>query len=57
MAKWTVNVGDEVIVVERRGDAVVIDIPSGRPVTAQRREVEDLRLKLGAAIADAGDQQ
>lgn len=55
--RWTVSVGDEeIIVVERTaaGD-VVIDIPSHRPVVASRSEVEDLRLKLGAAIADPGE--
>lgn len=54
MPRWTVNVGDEdVIVIETAADdEVFIDIPSRRPVRADRRTVEDLRLKLGAAIGD-----
>lgn len=57
VARWTVSVGDEdIIVVERSADGtVVIDIPSKRPVPVDRAQVEDLRLKLGAAIADAGE--
>lgn len=57
MARWTVTVGpDDVIVVERTGDGTwVIDIPSRRPVLVTREQIEDLRLKLGAAIADPGD--
>lgn len=59
MTRWTVSVGDdEVIVVERTADGdVVIDIPSRRPVVASRREIEDLRLKLGAAISDSDRQR
>jgi hypothetical protein len=58
MARWTVSVGDDVIVVERTPDgAVVVDIPSRKPVVADRSQIEDLRLKLGAAIADSGDQR
>lgn len=56
MSRWTVSVGDDIIVVERSADGiVVIDIPSRRPVPVTREQVEELRLKLGAAIADAGD--
>lgn len=58
MARWTVSVGDEdIIVVERTaaGD-VAIDIPSHRPVIADRQSVEDLRLKLGAALGIESDQ-
>lgn len=58
MPRWTVSVGDEgdMIVIERIGDGlVVIDIPSRRPAPATRAEVEELRRKLGAAIADPGD--
>jgi hypothetical protein len=57
MARWTVSVGqDDIIVVERTGDGTwVIDIPSKRPVIADRAAVEDLRLKLGAAISDSGE--
>lgn len=58
MARWTVSVGDDdVIVIERSADGIlVIDIPSKRPVPVTRAQVEDLRLKLGAAIADTGEQ-
>lgn len=57
MARWTVSVGDDVIVIERTADGVVvIDIPSHRPVPADRAAVQDLRLKLGAALVD-GDVQ
>lgn len=58
MARWTVNVGDnEIIALERTDDGhVIIDIPSGGPLVASRPEVEDLRRKLGAAIADEGDR-
>lgn len=57
MARWTVSAGDEdIIVVERTADGtVVVDIPSKRPIPVDRAQVEDLRLKLGAAIADAGE--
>lgn len=57
MARWVVEVGDGEIVIETRGDLVVIDIPSKRPLSAARRQVEDLRLKLGAAIPDSGDRR
>lgn len=57
MARWTVSVGDDdIIVVERSADGVlVIDVPSKRPVPVTREQVEELRLKLGAAIADEGE--
>lgn len=59
MPRWTVSIGNEgdVVAIERTGDGfVVLDIPSHRPVPATRAEVEDLRRKLGAAIAeDPGD--
>lgn len=56
MPRWTVSVGDEdTIVIERTADGrVEIDIPTHRPTRATRAEVEDLRRKLGAAIADEG---
>ena len=57
MARWVVKVGDGEIVIETRDDLVVIDIPSKQPLTASRRQVEDLRLKLGAAIPDRGAQR
>jgi hypothetical protein len=54
MPRWVVNVGnDEIIAVERTpAGLVAISIPSRREVIATRAEVEDLRRKLGAAIAD-----
>lgn len=56
MARWTVNVGEnDVIAVERTpAGLVAISIPSRREVVATREEIEDLRRKLGAAIADEG---
>jgi hypothetical protein len=58
MASWTVKVGEhDVILIDRDGDVVVIDIPRGRAVRANRAEVEDLRRKLGAALADEGEPQ
>lgn len=55
MPRWTVNIGDDVLVIERTGETVTIDIPSGAPIRANRADVEDIRLKLGAAIADTGE--
>lgn len=57
MPRWTVSIGNEdIIVIERTPDGlVVIDIPAHRPAPATRAEVEELRRKLGAAIADPGD--
>jgi hypothetical protein len=59
MARWTVSAGDEdIIVVERTADDVwVIDLPARRPAVVTRAQVEDLRLKLGAAIADSGEKR
>lgn len=59
MARWTVNVGNsDIIVVERTPAGLVsISIPTRREVIATRDEVEDFRRKLGAAIAEDGDQQ
>lgn len=62
MARWTVQFGEDakdVIVVERDPNGtLVIDIPSHRPivadVVADRAAVEELRLKLGAALANGG---
>lgn len=53
MPRWTVVVGEnDIIALERTDDGlVVIDIPKS-PVVADRSAVEDLRRKLGAAIAD-----
>lgn len=52
MARWTVIVGGDEIVIERTpGGLVAISIPARREVTATREQVEDLRRKLGAAIA------
>jgi len=56
MPRWTVSVGDDIIVVERTADGdLIIDIPTRRPVPVSREQVEELRLKLGAAIADSGE--
>lgn len=56
MARWVVSIGDEIIVVESTaGGDVVIDIPSREPLVANRAAVEELRLKLGAAISTSGD--
>jgi hypothetical protein len=56
MPRWTVSVGsDEVVTIERTpAGLVAISIPSRREVIATRDEIEDLRRKLGAAIADEG---
>lgn len=57
MARWTVNIGTDVIVVERTAaGAWLIDILGTRPAVASREQVEELRLKLGAALADGGGQ-
>jgi hypothetical protein len=56
MARWTVTVGDDDIVIERTPTGLVaISIPARREVIADRAAVEDLRRKLGAAIADEGE--
>jgi hypothetical protein len=56
MSRWTVQFGEDVILVERLPDGtVVVDIPSRRSVRSDRAAVEDLRLKLGAAISNGGD--
>lgn len=55
MPRWIVSTGendDDIIVIERIGADVTIDIPSHRPLRANRTAVEDIRRKLGAAIAD-----
>lgn len=57
MPRWTVSIGDDVFVVERTGGTWVLDIPSKTPLVADREQVEELRLKLGAALADDGDAQ
>lgn len=55
MARWTVQAGDDQIVVETTAEGL-IRIDTGGPVLADRKAVEDLRAKLGAAITDtAGD--
>jgi hypothetical protein len=51
MSRWTIQVGDDEIVIERRDDGMVhIDIPSGKPLLANRAAVEAIRLRLGAAL-------
>jgi hypothetical protein len=58
MPRWTVSNGDDgdIFTIERDSDGhVVIDIPSHKQLRVDRRFVEDLRRKLGAAIADEGD--
>lgn len=64
MPRWTVSVGNEdVIAIERTpAGLVAVSIPTRREVIATRDEIEDLRRKLGAAIADdsgndGGDQR
>jgi hypothetical protein len=55
MPRWTVRIGqsDDAIVIERSDAGLVgIDIPSRERLLADRAAVEDLRRKLGAAIAD-----
>lgn len=55
MPRWTVSTGvndDDIIVIERTGADVTIDIPSRKTLRTNRAAVEDLRRKLGAAIAD-----
>lgn len=49
MARWTVQIGQDQILLDKVADTVVIEI-DGRQVTATRTEVEDLRRKLGAAL-------
>lgn len=55
MARWTVSVGDDIFVVERTDGHWVLDIPSKKPLVADREQIEELRLKIGAALADEGD--
>lgn len=55
MPRWTVSIGDDVFVIERTDGHVVLDIPSKQPLVADRAQVEELRLRLGAAIADEGE--
>lgn len=55
MARWTVQFGEDVIVVERNPNGtLVIDLPARRPIVADvvvdRAKIEDFRLKLGAAL-------
>ena len=57
MPRWTVSIGDGVFVVERTGGTWILDIPSKQALVADREQVEELRLKLGAALADEGDAQ
>lgn len=56
MSRWTVQMGsDDSIVIERTGAGLVaISIPSRREVIGTREQIEDLRRKLGAVIADEG---
>lgn len=54
MPRWTVRIGgDDNAVVIEKSDAghVDIEIPSREKLHADRAAVEDLRRKLGAAIA------
>lgn len=56
MARWTVTAGGDDIVIETTpAGLVAISIPARREVIADRAAIEDLRRKLGAAIADEGD--
>jgi hypothetical protein len=51
MSRWTIQVGDDEIVIEHQDDGLVhIEIPSGNPLKANRTEVEAIRLRLGAAL-------
>lgn len=51
MSRWTIQVGDDEIVIEHDpGELVHIEIPSGRPLKADRAAVEAIRLRLGAAL-------
>ena len=51
MTKWTIQVGDDEMVIEREDSGLVhIEIPSGRPLKADRAAVEAIRLRLGAAL-------
>lgn len=58
MPRWTVTISsDDSIVIERTAAGLVaISIPTRREVLADRTAVEDLRRKLGAAIADEGSE-
>lgn len=55
MPRWTVKIGDidDAVVIEKsKSGHVDIDIPSRQKLRADRAAIEDLRRKLGAAIAD-----
>lgn len=51
MPRWTVQVGGAEILIETTSSGLV-RIDTAGPVLADRRVVEELRTKLGAAIAD-----
>jgi hypothetical protein len=56
MTRWTVSVGDDAIVIETDDKGqVIVDIPARKPLLLDRRKVEEIRLKLGAAIGDTGE--
>jgi hypothetical protein len=58
MPRWTVSVGSDEITIERTPTGLVaVSIPCRREVIATREEVEDLRRKLGAAIAVPGEDE
>lgn len=58
MPRWTLNTSEDVFVIERTADGTLtIDIVTRRPARVTRAEIEDLRRKLGAAIADEGEPQ
>lgn len=50
MARWTVQDGDQLMVIETAGDQVTVDIPSGPPFVTGRDGARDIRVKLGLAM-------
>lgn len=51
MTRWTIQVGDDEIVIEKDSSGLVrIEIPSGKPLVADRSAVEAIRLRLGATL-------
>lgn len=52
MVRWTVQDGDQDMVIEARGDRIIVDIPSGLPFTTDADGIRDMRRKLGLAIGE-----
>lgn len=53
MARWTVVVGDQLMVIETTQTGLVsVDVPTGTPFVADVEGIRDMRSKLGLAIGD-----